>query len=735
MAAKKTGKRPKIAVVLSGGGAKGIAHVGFLKVMEQAGIHPDLIVGTSMGSIVGGLYALGFSPDSIETMLQQQDWSAVLGNKVPLNYINIEEKREYNNYIAEFPFKGIVPQLPSGAIKGHQLELLFDKLTWTAAPHEDFDDFYIPFRCVAVDMYKAEPYIFDSGNLALAMRASMSIPSIMEPVKYKGMLLVDGGLINNFPVDVAKKWGADIIIGVYVGGILPKPGQSVSMVDLMMETSLLASIIDAREKEKDCDVYIEPPLEDLTAAEFNKVDTFIARGYSESMKYYNDLLAISKKLEKYKPVERPKPHLIDSLYITQWETNDIHKKNTDKMIKGMLGNEINTYVKADDIHKEINKLFGTRLFDKIGYNITPVDSAHYKIKYTLNEAPTNTLNAAFNYSTDNKMSLIFQLVFRNLLLSSSKLETKFSISEYPSFGLRYLKYFGNHNKISLAASYRFNYSPLLTYNQTTFKVYSEFKRFYSDLIFDFNFYTSDQSVLTARYALQNFDYNAVTDMGFGSVTEYSLVDDAVSLNYKLNTLDNKHFPKSGHKLEVSAVYYIDPQYDYFFAFNDTVWQNDNPFSIVDTNFFQFRLKYNSYNPAGKKFTIENSLNVFATFNNNDYRLNSFLIGGVNDYNRFYNISFYGMPLNYLFANNGVIYKFGLRYELLQKFYIGLKLNAMFESQTLTAIGEDVLDIDNYILGAGLVLSYDSPIGPVSIVVSKNSWPGPFWTYFNIGFNF
>jgi len=237
-------ERPKVAVVLSGGGAKGIAHVGFLKVMEQAGIVPDMILGTSMGSIVGGLYSIGFTPDSIEKMMEQQDWELILGNKVGLRQINMEEKREYDKFIAEFPLKGIVPQLPKGVIKGHELELLFEKLTWTAAGDTNFDNFNIPFRCVAVDMLSGEPYIFKSGQLSVAMRASMSIPTIMEPVKYRGMLLVDGGLINNFPVDVAKEMGADIIIGVYVGGQLKDEEELNSVFSLLTQSSLMASIND-----------------------------------------------------------------------------------------------------------------------------------------------------------------------------------------------------------------------------------------------------------------------------------------------------------------------------------------------------------------------------------------------------------------------------------------------------------------------------------------------------------
>ena len=251
-------KRPKIGLVLSGGGAKGLAHVGVLKVLEELNIHPDYITGVSMGSIVGGLYSIGFTPDSIKKMISVQDWGLVLSNKVGLRQINIEEKHEYGEYIAEFPLKGIVPQMPSGAIKGHELELLFDKLTWTASKDTSFDEFPIPFRCVAVDMLTGDPHVFKSGSLTLAMRASMSIPTIMEPIKYEDMLLVDGGLVNNFPVDVAKDWGADIIIGIDVQDTLRTRKGLKSVINVMAQINNYRTIEDMVKKSKNTDIYIPP---------------------------------------------------------------------------------------------------------------------------------------------------------------------------------------------------------------------------------------------------------------------------------------------------------------------------------------------------------------------------------------------------------------------------------------------------------------------------------------------
>ena len=726
--------RPKIAVVLSGGGAKGLAHVGFLQVMEQAGIHPDLVVGTSMGSIVGGLYSIGFTPDSIKKMISVQDWGLVLSNKVGLRQINIEEKLEYGEYIAEFPLKGIVPQMPSGAIKGHELELLFDKLTWTASKDTSFDEFPIPFRCVAVDMLTGDPHVFKSGSLTLAMRASMSIPTIMEPIKYKDMLLVDGGLVNNFPVDVAKDWGADIIIGVYVGGQLQTEEQLNSMIALLMQSSLLASIKDAERKRKLLNVYIEPPLNDLSSADFDKSKIFIKRGYDESMKYFDTLHSIAVYMEKFPPKEIEKQDLIDSVQISQFETTPISNKNTRKMVYNMIGNNFGGYVKADDIHKEISYLYGTRLFDKIGYNLFLVDSTHFRIKYYIKESSVKSFNFALNYSTDNKVSLIFQLVFRNLLLSGSKIELKFRASELPAFEMRYLKYLGTNNKNSIAIGYTSDYSIFSIYNNSTEKISQQYRRVFRNLFFEYNHYVSLQSEVKVYFAQQYFDYNSLLDVPMGEFVRYKMGTTAMGMRYYYNNLDRKYFPNSGSSFNLSGVIYLKPVTTTYYAINDTIHPDQLPeFVMSDSNNVQMRMAYANYHKYGK-FTIINSADAFVTYSKS-YSLNSFLTGGANEYSHFHNISFYGLPYNYNFANTGFIYRFGIRFELLNKLYLSGVGNIMFETPSVLKLPRDLFMVSSYMIGAGVGISYDSPIGPISIILSKNANFGPFWTYFNIGYNF
>jgi NTE family protein len=207
---------PKLALVLSGGGARGVAHVGVLRVLEELHIAPDLIVGTSMGSIVGGLYAAGWSPDDIEELVQIIKWDEVFTDRVARKDRSFRRKQDDRPVMIQgrLHFNGFKPVLPSGVIHAQRLELLLRTVEALSVTSSDFDRLPIPFRAVAADIATGEPVVLDSGSLATALRASMSIPGAFPPVQYEGLDLVDGGIAANLPIGVAKDLGATRIIAV-----------------------------------------------------------------------------------------------------------------------------------------------------------------------------------------------------------------------------------------------------------------------------------------------------------------------------------------------------------------------------------------------------------------------------------------------------------------------------------------------------------------------------------------
>lgn len=292
--------RKKVAVVLSGGGAKGMAHIGALKVIERAGIPVDIVCGTSMGSIVGGLYAIGYNADVLDSIVRNQDWSYVITDKEDLAQQSLADREKQNTYVISRGLTiGKRNENDGGIIKGKNLAELFWKLCTGYTDSIDFShDLPIPFACVATDIVDNTEYDFHSGCLPQAMRASMAIPAVFSPVRKGDHVLVDGGLRNNYPADIAREMGADIIIGVTVQGA-PRTAE-----DLGGTMSILSQIVDVNCKNKYdenlamTDVPIRVNTTGYGAASFsaNAIDTLIRRGEEEAMKHWDELMMLKDQI-------------------------------------------------------------------------------------------------------------------------------------------------------------------------------------------------------------------------------------------------------------------------------------------------------------------------------------------------------------------------------------------------------------------------------------------------------
>ena len=284
--------RKKVAVVLSGGGAKGMAHIGALKVLERAGIPIDIVTGTSMGSIIGGLYAIGYNAQSLDSMVRVQDWSYVITDREDLRRQSLNDRRKQNTYVYTTGMTiGKRNMQAGGIIKGKNLAELFQRLCTGYTDSIDFThDLRIPFACVATNIIDNSEVDFHSGRLPQAMRASMAIPAAFSPVRLGDKVLVDGGLKNNYPADIAREMGADIIIGVTVQGA---PKEAADLVGTM---SILSQIIDVNCKNKYeenlaiTDLHLSVDTKGYGSASFSHaaIDTLIRRGEEVAMRHWDD---------------------------------------------------------------------------------------------------------------------------------------------------------------------------------------------------------------------------------------------------------------------------------------------------------------------------------------------------------------------------------------------------------------------------------------------------------------
>lgn len=301
--------RPKIGLALGGGGAKGAAEVGVLKVLEEAGVPVDYVVGTSIGSIVGGLYASGYSPSELETMFQTQEWLSLLTDRNAS--LSNEPYKTINGvtYIFGFPVmdksrRGI------GMMPGGRIEHMLDSMA-CAKGCKDFAKLRIPFRCVATDVRTAEEVILSKGAIAKAMRASMAIPGIFKPVEHGDRLLVDGGMLNNLPVDVCKKMGADIVIAIDLEQNVKKPRKQADISSLTPIATMLGfgailewitnrpDILKHDENKKLADIYIHPYLPDQDASSFGNKNAakMIKAGEEAARKQWDELVSLARYLQ------------------------------------------------------------------------------------------------------------------------------------------------------------------------------------------------------------------------------------------------------------------------------------------------------------------------------------------------------------------------------------------------------------------------------------------------------
>jgi NTE family protein len=279
-AAASGSQRPRIGLVLEGGRALGLTHVGVIKWLEENRIPVDVIAGTSMGALIGGIYASGESPDQIDTLLHGIKWNEVLRGVTPyrdLSFRRKEDRRDYPNAF-EFGLKQGT-QFPSGFNSGQQVGLILDRVGLPYSEMKSFDELPIPFRCVATDLISGKPYVFDQGSLARAMRASMSLPAFFTPVRDGSHVLVDGGLLDNLPVDVTRQMGADIVIAVHLKIAPLDPKTPLSTVGVLQRSaSVTISINELRSMEK-ADIVLTADVERFDPTDYTLFDKIEAEGY------------------------------------------------------------------------------------------------------------------------------------------------------------------------------------------------------------------------------------------------------------------------------------------------------------------------------------------------------------------------------------------------------------------------------------------------------------------------
>ncbi|MDT8273013.1 MAG: patatin-like phospholipase family protein, partial [Desulfomonilia bacterium] len=345
--------RPKVGLVLSGGGARGAAHVGVLRVLEELHVPIDYISGTSMGAIVGGLYALGMPLDELEAIATQTDWAAIFSDTLERRKQPYRLKDGPQNYFLTYEIdyeQGI--RLPRGVLAGKRLDLMLRSLTLNTG--EDFDEFPIPFRAVAADIETGAVKVFGRGDLARALRASMAIPGVFSPVEYEGVLLVDGGVVNNLPVDIVKQMGAERVIAVNIGTPLRDRDQLNDFLDITDQITNILTFRDVAVQMENLeanDLLIVPDLGDITSASFDRMHEAMEIGRRAAREVEDQLLRYAVDEEQYLAILRKqaarvrRPEVIDFVEVRQPSlvSSDFIRKRIEQRVQEVFDVDLFAY--------------------------------------------------------------------------------------------------------------------------------------------------------------------------------------------------------------------------------------------------------------------------------------------------------------------------------------------------------------------------------------------------------
>jgi NTE family protein len=406
----------KIALVLSGGGARGAAHIGVLKVLEREHIQVDCIAGTSFGALAGGLYAIGYSSFEIERILSGQDWNGILSD-TPERRLTPLIQRRNSRYQAQVSFRGWTPELPTGFRGGQRLTESLDILTTSQMLRAgyDFDRLPIQFRAVATNLVDGKAYVFRQGSLTEALRASMAIPLLFTPVEKDDMLLADGGLVDNLPTDIARDLGADIIIAVDTTSPLLGKNEIRNFIDVVDQSISLQMVKNVGENRKLADIVLQPRLDSFTYNDFDKISEIVTRGEEEANRVVAQLKALIGGMP---PRPNPAPERIPVSYIESISFRGLSKIRAEQL-KADVRLRPGDFVDPIKIGADVNRLYATRFFDSVGYTLEPLPQNRYQLIFVVKESSFKSLGVGLRLDNDYNFLALVEFTALQLFHSPS----------------------------------------------------------------------------------------------------------------------------------------------------------------------------------------------------------------------------------------------------------------------------------------------------------------------------
>lgn len=434
--------RPRIGLALSGGSARGFAHVGVLEVFEEAGIPVDAIAGTSMGSVVGGLYASGLSTDELRFVAAEVDWDRMFSDAPDRRNIPVERKVEQGRTVFGLPIIDGAPRLPSGIIQGQRITQLLTGLTWHVHPIRDFRDLPIPFAAVATDAETGDAVVLDHGFLPDAIRASLAIPSVFAPVEIEGRYLIDGGIVRNLPTPEVEALGADIIICSDVTKPLASADSLRTLVDVLTQTMAYRTVERRHIDAELCDVMILPDIEGLNSADFGNAEEIIARGRAAAESALDELRSLGLIGLDATPPELEESPLTELARVSEIRVAGLERSSEASVLRS-LRLEVPTELGVRDVNEAVSRVYDTGMFQRVSYRLDPApDGSGQVLTVRVKDEGRSWVGGSYRYEGRYKASILATAAVRNLLLPGSTLLADLRLGEQTRISAEIQKRFG-----------------------------------------------------------------------------------------------------------------------------------------------------------------------------------------------------------------------------------------------------------------------------------------------------
>ncbi len=723
----------KIGLVLSGGGAKGMAHIGALKVIEEAGITIDYIGGTSMGAIVGALYASGYSAHELDSLFKQTDFNDLIQDNLPRGVKTFYEKEDSERYALTLPFNKFKISFPTAISGGQRIYNELVRLLYHVKDVKDFNNLPIPFFCIATNVENGAEVILNKGYLPEAVMASGTFPSLFEPAEIDGQILIDGGVLNNYPIREVKQLGADIIIGVDVQHGLRDRESLHSATDILLQINNFRTLENMNTKVKETDIYIRPDMDDFSVIDFDLVESIIEQGRTAALEHLDDLKALSAKqkhLFKKKRYIAPNDSIIIDRLILE---GNINYSRT--YVKGKLRISVPDKTTFENLQQGVNNLAATGNFTAIRYELVSNGSGEDLI-LKLRENPNKTyLRLAAHYDDLYKTAALLNLTKKNLLMKDDVVSIDFALGDnlrynfqyyldkgsYWSFGVNSrLNDFDYEIDLDVIGS-NFNVSKVASLNEVNLDVSDFTNQLYLQTVFreEFAFIMGIEHKLL-KYSTRTFVNDSIGGPAVPSNERIYFENSNYYSTYGqliLDTYNDKYFPSKG--------LYFNGDFHLYLLSSD-----------YNNNFKEFSI---AKAEMGAAFPIIGKLSVnLATeggfkLGNSDVKALDFVLGGygndlINNFVPFVGYDFLSLP------GNSYVKAYGrLDLEFVKKHHLMFTANIANVEDDLFRTGEwfTLPDFSGYAMSYG----WESFIGPIQLMYSWSPELNEGNLFFSLGYWF